>query len=519
MARIEVRTRDTWENYHQTLERTSPDWRALAAKPSGGQSAGQHFKVTALALQGLVAQAASEGNSIVSLGSAWSFSNILAGPGLILDTKDAAAIYRVPPSLQAGAGNRRLVLCHGGTTIRNLNGWLLEQGLSLFTSGAHDGQTVAGACGTGTHGSVVGFGAFQNHVRGMQLVTGPETSLWVEKEPFLDHAFVRTFADSISNVADHFDAALVHLGGLGIVNAVLLEVADDFRVAVVRRKAPMTNRWLEMLERGEFRDFAQAVWTEAPAPFPNLDPYYVEVILNPFADVAPFGNLPRPALISLYYRRPVPPGLLVDEGPTLDDVLDLIRPTEDLLSFPWLLAEGVTAAFKSEPRGSNCPKLRSWGKANGKHTRLVDLYNAAYAVPRERLVETIKVMKRAFLSNGRDAAGPLVFTLRFVHKAAGLLAFTPFEDTLVINMDGLREPSSVQSAELVALGLEMAGVSFQQHWGKQGAITFKRFRDGYGDPSNAKTKAGRWRAARNDMLDEAALPVFVNDALRDWKLV
>jgi hypothetical protein len=518
MATIEVVRRRKWENYHETLERDGPDWRRLVASPARGEAACDYFRRTAHALQGLVAEAEGAGAPIVTLGSAWSFSNILAGRGLLLDTKDAAALFRVPAALQPGGADRRLILCHGGTRIGDLNAWLKDRRLSLFTSGAHDGQTVAGACGTGTHGSVVGYGAFQNHVRGMHLVTGSASSLWVERESCLEAAYILSFADRIAAGPDDLEAALVHLGGLGIVNAVLLEVAEDYRVGVVRRKKPMQAGWLRLLQDGQFGAFARAVWPEAPARYRDCDPYYVEVILNPFADLPGIGA--KPALISLYYRQTVPEHLADEDGEPLDDVLDLIRqPSEELMRAPWLLADVVAAAFRSEPRGSSCPKLRTWGKANGAHIKLVDLFNAAYAVPRRHLADALQVIKEAFLGDDPQAAAPVVFTLRFVHEADGLLAFTAFPDTVVVNMDGLRDRSGPLAAERVALALDMAPFPSRQHWGKQGAITPGRFRAGYGDPADSSTRAGRWRSVRDALLEPAVRPVFVNDALGAWGLV
>ncbi|MDE8510988.1 hypothetical protein PCK05_28745, partial [Klebsiella pneumoniae] len=83
----------------------------------------------------------------------------------------------------------------------------------------------------------------------------------------------------------------------------------------------------------------------------------------------------------------------------------------------------------------------TWGGANGPHVRQkilgweIELYNAAYAIERAHLSTTLKTMLDAFHTHG---GGHQVFTLRFVTKAAGLMAFTRFDDTVVINMDGLR---------------------------------------------------------------------------------
>ena len=52
-----------------------------------------------------------------------------------------------------------LVLVQAGVRIKELNRALTEQNLALSTSGASDGQRVAGALSTGTHGSRFRYGS------------------------------------------------------------------------------------------------------------------------------------------------------------------------------------------------------------------------------------------------------------------------------------------------------------------------------------------------------------------------
>lgn len=519
MATIVRESETKWANYHRTIRRDPVDLRRLVATPGAGQGANLFFAETAAALQSLLAEVAQTQTPLISLGSAWSFSDILAGSGILLHTDIDGAIFAPPAVALRHPAGRRLVLCSGGTTIGALNEWLLNHRLSLITSGSYDGQTVAGACGTGTHGSVLDYGAFQNHVRAVHLVTGPTRSVWIDPEALLDPDYVGTFADRISTDADDFAAALVHLGGLGIVNAVLLEVVEDYRVAVVRRRLPVETDRLRWLADGDFVRFAEAVWVDAHRRYPATPPYFIEVVLNPFARVSPFRPLPRPALVTLFYKE-TGFALLPGVPDTLRNSLDVIRwYNKNIPGAPWGVPEAVINDLETEPIFGLPPRQLSWGEANPRHDPLpIDLYNAAFAVPRDRLTEALAVMTKAFLANGISVAGPLVFTLRFVRDTAGLLAFTR-GDVVVVNLDGIRNQASASSAEDVALALEIADIPFRQHWGKQGRITSKRFVDGYGDPQDAGSRAGRWRAARERLLEPAMLPLIGNDALRGWGLI
>jgi hypothetical protein len=310
---------------------------------------------------------------------------------------------------------------------------------------------------------------------------------------------------------------LVHLGGLGIVNAVLIEAVPAYRMKIVRRERVIRREWLLDLQEGRFRQFAKRVYPELDA-----DPYYVEVILNPFAPYAGFAPLARPALITLYYREEAEALAPASYGPA-DDVLNLLArglPAE-LLPPPFLIPEAVAMMFKTEPKPGEAPAMKSWGEANGAHERPsiagieFDLYNAAYALQRKRLTTALDVMLRAFMEN---AGGHLVFTLRFVSRAAGLLAFQRFEESVVVNLDGMRTPQSAAAARNVALALERENIPFSQHWGKMGAITFNRFCREFGDPEDPATPAGKWRDVRERLISPQMRPLLGNEALSRWGL-
>lgn len=522
MVRIETIGPTDWHNYHRTIERHVADHRRLRAAPAPDAETPEVLAATADALMALLAEASATPVAVLAVGGGWSFSDVLGHAGLQLETRGADVIGNIETHQRVDGATTPLVLAGGGTSIAALNDFLEGEALSLFTSGSHNGQTVAGALATGIHGSAVDFGAFQNHVRGLHLITGPDTSIWLERgpDPVLDPAYVRRFAREIRRDADLFEAALVHLGGLGIVNAVLLEVAPGFLVDVVKRKRVMTRAQVRELAAGHFESFARTVWPATPTR-----PYYVEVTLNPFF---PFGEdtlIDRPALVTLYFKQP-------HGDPdrrhyrAADDVTNLLAraPIEDLFPLPHLVPEVVAMMFEQSPKNRRPPARKTWGEANGAHEWPsiggieveFALFNAAYAVPRARLAEALDVMLAGFAENG---GGHLVFTLRFVARSDGLLAFTRFPDSVVINLDGLRTPQSERAARDVALALERADIPFSQHWGKQGAITANRVARDFGGDADPASPAARWRAARAALVPAPMRSVLGNDALRRWGLI
>jgi hypothetical protein len=521
-----------WENYHRTLGPQPLDtWGFTSGNPA---DAAAYFAATTTELRYLLGAVAADGSGLRPVGACWSFSDILNGGATLLQTHDKDRVYAVVPGqLDPAAPAGRYLLASAGTTLHNLNR-LIEPRSSLITSGAHDGQTLGGLLGTGTHGSVVGhagadgsvtgYGAFQNQVRGIQLVTGPQSSVWIEPgpQPILLRSFAESFAGTVRLEADSFEAALVHLGGLGLVNAVLLEVVEGYMLDVVHRKVPLDLAALQLVERGEFRAFAERVW-----PATDRDPYYVEIILDPYHPFEGYDGAARNALITLLFKIPSVEPFIDDPNPVADDVLNLLSrgvrraPELNLIEPGEFVFDIVEDQFPETPDGTE-PERKTWGQFNGLHEKIkvmdreVDLFNAAYALDRGELLRALPVMLDAF---NQSCYGPLVFTLRFVTNASGLLAFTRFPETVVINLDGLRLFGWAKAAaRRVAFALEHHRIPFSQHWGKQGVITRRRVECGFGDPADPCTRAGRWRCVRHSLLDSEMRSVLTNKAIEEWGL-
>lgn len=523
-----------WHNYHKTKEREDVDvWSFTpGAVPPDPIAA---LRESAERIGDMLGTLEQEGTTLQALGSAWSFSDVVGGSGSLLRTALGDHIFHLPPALlgPAAAHPDRMILASAGTTVAQLNA-RIEPALSLHTSGAHDGQTLGGLLGTGTHGSVLYYGAFQNQVRGVHIVTDIGESWWIERgpQPWLAPAAAAALATKVTLDEDLFEAVLVHLGGLGVVNAVLLEVDEGYLIDIVKMKRILPARALEQLEKGDFLSFAKETWAST-----DEAPYYMEVILDPFA---PFENYiagANPALVTMFFRRPCaeagPAGAMAMAlAPTLEaphetlnllaDAMDKRGEQEIMFPLPQAIAWLVAREYKVEPAPDQRPRQSTWGAANGPHKKQsilgieFELFNAAFAVRRGELRAALIAMLEGFHLNG---GGHQVFTLRFVSNAVGRLTFTRFPETVVINMDGARTSNSAIAAQNVALALEHAGLEFSQHWGKQGLITPNRFRRDFGDPADAASKAGKWSTARAKLLARPEMrEILRNDALRNWGL-
>jgi FAD-linked oxidoreductase len=158
-------------------------------------------------LAGLVAGAAERGTPIRAVGSGHSFTDIACTDGLMID------LSRMPRLIAADPATGRVTV-EAGIKIRALGSLLAEHGLALENQGDVDGQTLAGALATATHGTGLSFGNLSSQVVGMRLVlaSGEVVDLTQESDP------------------EGLLAARVGLGALGIASTVTLQCVPLYRL-------------------------------------------------------------------------------------------------------------------------------------------------------------------------------------------------------------------------------------------------------------------------------------------------
>lgn len=513
MVKVTRYGQDEWSNYHQTLRFFVEDQVELSALGDEATPADDYFRSTADAIKLVLSEAIEHRRDVRPIGAAWSFSRLLATQGELLFVNESARAFRLGLGQlddSAIATDRNLLLASGFLKIADLNLWLEKEDLSLRTSGASNGQSIAGALATGTHGSVIGEGAFQNHVRGLHLVVATDKSVWLEPVsggPYLDDRYARQFCDEIVCSDELFAAVLVHLGGFGVVNAVLLDVADKNLFGFVQIKKTMTPASLALLQEGRFHDFSK--WLDQQY---DEQPYYVQVILNPFD---PTGSIALHRLLLLRKADRGEP--IVEARRLIGDPLQLISTILELYPDlrPKALPLLMRAAYQEREYVEGKSRLYTWGETTPAHNNVGRLFSASISIDRSDLVRTVEIMSRAFNETG---GGELVFTLRFVSGSRGTLAFDRFDQAVIIDMDGIDSPASRLAAAAVIASLDSSGIDHGLHWGKLGGVSAATVRRNFGDPAHPNTAAGKWVAARQELLSDDMQRYFANGALRDWGL-
>ena len=206
------------------------------------------------AIRDLVRHAKRDGMRIRVAGSGHSFSPLVATDDVLVTLDRMQGIVSLDTA-------RREVTVRAGTTLRALGRDLHAAGFALENLGGVDVQTVAGAIGTGTHGSGLGFGSMATQVTGMTLVTGDGSVVEASagKDPDLLHA------------------ASLSLGALGIIVSVTLRVVPAHRLRLQTGRQRIARCRESLVEDAHAHQHFELFWfphtewaqtrTLDPAPF------------------------------------------------------------------------------------------------------------------------------------------------------------------------------------------------------------------------------------------------------------
>lgn len=157
------------------------------------------------AVVAVVRAAREAGTTVRVVGAGHSWSRINAPDGVAVSLDALAGDPALSP-------DRQTVTVPGGMRLRDLSAWLLQRGLSLPIVGSIQAQSVAGAIATGTHGSSLTHGNLSSLVAAVRLVTGTGELLDIGADD------------------ERLDAVRVHLGALGVVTSVTLQVQPAGRL-------------------------------------------------------------------------------------------------------------------------------------------------------------------------------------------------------------------------------------------------------------------------------------------------
>lgn len=173
---------------------------------------------------------------VKAVGSGHSFTPIAVADGVQVRLDHLRGLVSVDRPLGQ-------VTVRAGTTIHELNRLLDAEGLAMSNLGDIDKQTIAGALGTGTHGTGARFTGLAGMVVALDLVTADGS---------LRHVTAET--------PDELAAARVGLGALGVVTAVTLQCEPSYLLRAVERPAGLDETLEGFDEWVAGHDHAELYW-------------------------------------------------------------------------------------------------------------------------------------------------------------------------------------------------------------------------------------------------------------------
>ena len=505
-----------WSNYHGTIQNRTIPLLLVPGVPSAvDPGAPFGLRQCGEALSAIVGHAIREGRTLRVAGSRWSLSNIIEPGAILLDSAYMNAIMRVRPDwLTANYTRSRSsrgfvpVFAQGGATIHSLNKALGELGLALRTSGAADGQRIAGAIATGTHGSAIDVGALHDTILAIHLVVAGDRALLVM--PGTHPALTADLGDwlgaetgiptEIVRDDDIFAAAQVSLGSLGVVHGVVVEAEPLYGLR--RQVIPLDIRDAKLRQAVETFD------TLPLHPHRPRRPFHFEVVLSPYP---PAGG--GAFVVLMWKENAVAPIAPPPKDPELSlDLFNVIAALSSLIDDAegGRAIESLVNAVIGVRYGARDDDPRSPGEAfgptslppgNGTSTEI--------AVAHEHSFEALSAIYGAIAAEAAEGRHHLGgFGIRFVPRGTGaLLGMNQRGLTTHIEVAGIRTTESMTIFNRCWRALDLAHVPFACHWGQQGGHTPGRVWRYFG------VNAFRWRSVRQTILTAAARDVFASRML------
>jgi len=496
-----VKTGDTtWENRHETFVETIKDLYELGNEDA--MDALSSYNDATAGFQALIGDAIASQTPMRSLGGGWSWMKIATvNNGIMLDTKPLNTVFDITANSVSASyqgSSNHLLFAQSGNGIWELSRHLEPMNLSIKTSGASNGQTLAGAVSTGTHGSAFDFGATPEFVVGIHLIVGANRHVWLERAsyPVVSDAFIQRLQTELIQDDDLFNAALVSFGSFGIIHGMMIETEDLFLLETYMRRMPYDDSLRAIMQTLDF--------STANLPCGNERPFHFSVLLNPY-------DMDNGAYVTTMYKRPYQPNY----QPPVDNAAG-IGPGDDAAAFMGTLTQVIPALVPALVNKVLGASLTLFEKQFGVHSQIFNnttlrgkLLSAAVGFS----IDNVNQVADLMLSINKTI-GPFtgIFSFRFVKQSTATMGFTRFPHTSIMELDAPYSDTTYSFYTQVWQQLEQANIPFTFHWGKVNELNPGRIANMYGDA------ATQWIATRNKLLDADTLAIFTNPLLQQWGL-
>ncbi|MES2894017.1 MAG: FAD-binding protein [Bacteroidota bacterium] len=453
--------------------------------------------VVAVALEGIINDAINAGATLRPAGGAWSLSDVAFSGDWLLDTLSMNLKWRMKKEQVRDDYPRdfdKLYLFQCGNSIQEVNERLESDGNSLSTCGASNGQTIAGAISTGTHGSAFQYGSMTEYVAGIHLVAGPGNTIWLERasHPVVTDKFVAAIGARLVREDDMFNAALVSFGSFGIIAGFLIEAEEKYELECVRRRMDLTP---------EFRKVMNDLKThQVNLPRPGEIPWHFEVTFNPH-DIAGGGYVR-----TMYKRKfdearpenPPTPSGSIGPGEGLMPVIGGIT----TLGSSAVVAKVVGLLVKKSLATDSVPFTGACSEVFTTTTLRGRAMSMELGIAAENSTAVLDLLMNLQPEVNLYAG---VISYRWVKQCRALLGWTKFPVTATIEFNASHNNRTMAFYRRVWKELELRGIHYTLHWGQMSEFNPALLRKMYGNSID------QWKECRNRLMSEQSKAVFTNN--------
>lgn len=505
-----------WSNVHLTEETELADLIFVDnSTPPGSPSLNGFDLLTQIAkdINGVIQDAKDNGKRVRALGSGWALSDIAITDGYLINTKLLNGCFDVADKyFHANYPEKKrdyVVVAQCGASIGEINVFLevtRHSGIlrALKTAGIGAGQTVVGSFSGNTHGSAIRFGSSPDYVVGIQLATGRQRSLWIERAsyPVMADEFADRLDCDLIRDDDVFEAALVSFGAFGVITSVAIETRSIYHlefppvrvIGIKEIKARLGK--LSQIRNDD-----------------NSAPYHYEFVFNPYDHKKALEASAKLVPYKAGHPTPKPVWIVrTKRGFTFGDKVPISLLRWRLIPAKWkaafLLRQYQGAAILDDVRGTPGQLFTAtifYFEGYTESAIAVSIDDAARMI--DISSDVIKQMRL-----------PTISQVRLVHPTGALLGFTKYLPKTAVFEWGLINDSRFKVFEKkLTDALNGEQIRYALHWSKNsGVIDAEGLSRMYGDASVKKWREARKRVFGNDAV---LMAVFNNPHLERAGLV
>jgi alditol oxidase len=354
------------------------------------------------------------------LAAGHSFNDLADSPGA------QVSLGGLPPEIEIDSA-ARLARISAGLTYAELAGRLDRQGFALRNLASLPHISVAGACATATHGSGSAQPNLAAAVAGLTLVTAEGDQV------------------ELSRQDDWFEGAVVHLGALGVVTRLVLDLVPSF-------------------------DVAQRVYEDLPLEV--LGDHFTDVMASAYS-VSLFTDWRAPRLTQLWLKQRLPDSPQPARPAYLASSPLSAPPAPSITQESWFTAAPASVARHPVPGLPADPCTQQLGVPGRWYDRLPHFrpefrpsagheLQSEYLLPAEHAVPALHALNEI-----RARLAPILLICEIRAVAADRLWLSPCygQDSVAFHFTWIADTASVLPV-ITLTERQLAPFAARPHWGK-----------------------------------------------------